>query len=117
MFLINIIRGTSPSCLAVKCTTQIEYNVYLKVTKAIITGYLLSELNITFFCFCSRVGGGGILQGIIDYTETETLQVFSRIPVTAKIFKELFAPTINGIAVSVRYVFSMPVVLNARMND
>ena len=37
--------------------------------------------------------------------------------VMAKSFEELLTPTLNGIAASVRYVSSMPVVLNARLNE
>ena len=33
------------------------------------------------------------------------------------IFKELFTPALNGIAVTVLYVFSLPAVLHARLND
>ena len=55
--------------------------------------------------------------GIIDYTGAETWQIFPRMPVTAKFFKELFTPTGNGIAVSVRYVSSAPANLCARFND
>ena len=40
-------------------------------------------------------------QGIIDYTETETSQNFSRKPVTTNAYKELFAHTLNRIAVIV----------------
>ena len=43
--------------------------------------------------------------------------MFSSMFVIAKIFEELFASTYNGIAVSVWYVSSMPVVLGAIMND
>ena len=49
-------------------------------------------------------------QGIIDSTGTETRQIFFHMFVMAKSFKELFAPTLNGIAASVRCVFSTPVV-------
>ena len=41
---------------------------------------------------------------------------FSRMLIMAKIFEELFIPTLNGIAGSVRYVSSTPVVLNAGLN-
>ena len=40
----------------------------------------------------------GLDQGIIDYTGTETWQTFSRMLT----MEELFTPTLNGIAVSVR---------------
>ena len=35
----------------------------------------------------------------------------------AKIFEELFIPTLNGIAVSVWYVSSTPVILHTVLND
>ena len=50
-------------------------------------------------------------QGVIDYTGTETRQIFSRM--LTKTFEELFTSTLNGIAVSVN-VF---VVLHAELND
>ena len=40
-------------------------------------------------------------QGIIDCKGTETRQIFSRMFVTAKKIKELFASTVNGITASV----------------
>ena len=51
------------------------------------------------------------MPGIIDSTETETRRSFSRMFEKAKFVKELFTPTVNGMAVSVRYLFSMPVVV------
>ena len=56
-------------------------------------------------------------QGIIDSTETETCQIYFRMPVKAKFYKDLITPTIDGQAVCVRYVFSTPVVLDARLNN
>ena len=56
-------------------------------------------------------------QGIIDCTGTETRQIVSCMFVTAKKFKELFASLLNGIAARVRCVFSMIVVLNAKLPD
>ena len=44
-------------------------------------------------------------QGIIDYTETETLQIFSRMVTIAKTFEELFTPDLNRIAVSVLHAW------------
>ena len=55
--------------------------------------------------------------GIIGYTGTETEQICSCMPVKAKIFKELYTPTCNEIAVSIWYVSSTAVVLDARLND
>ena len=43
----------------------------------------------------------------------ETRQIFSRMFVMAKKFKELFASTLNGIPISVRCVYFMIVVINA----
>ena len=44
-------------------------------------------------------------QGIIDYTETETLQIFYHMLTIAKTFEELFTPILNGIAVSVLHAW------------
>ena len=55
-------------------------------------------------------------QGIIDSTGTKAWQLFSCMPSKVKIFKKLLTPTWNGIAASVRYVSSTPVVINARFN-
>ena len=51
------------------------------------------------------------------YTGVETWQIFSRMPVTAKIFEESFTPTLNRVAVRVQYVSSTSVVLDAGLND
>ena len=40
-----------------------------------------------------------LVQGNIDYTGTETQQIFSSMPAKAKSFAELFTPTLNGIVV------------------
>ena len=40
-------------------------------------------------------------QGIIDFTETENWQIFSRMSVMARTFEKLLTPTLNRIAVSV----------------
>ena len=56
-------------------------------------------------------------QGIIDSTGTETWPILSYMLVTAKKIKELFTPTENVIAASVRCVSSTPVILNARSSD
>ena len=50
-------------------------------------------------------------QRIIDPTGTKTWQIFFRMFVMAKIFKELFTPTKNTIAIIVRCV------LGAILND
>ena len=50
-------------------------------------------------------------QRIIDPTGTKTSQIFFRMFVMAKIFKELFTPTKNTIAIIVRCV------LGAILND
>ena len=44
-------------------------------------------------------------------------EIFSRMLVKTKLFRELFTSTRNGIAVSVRYVSSMPVVLDDRLHN
>ena len=56
-------------------------------------------------------------QEVLDYTGTETWKAFSRMLTMAKIFEELFTPTLNGIAVSVWHVSCTPVVLHAGLND
>ena len=57
------------------------------------------------------------MQGIIDFTGMETRQSFFHMFVMTKSFEELFTPTLNGIAVSVGYFSSTPVVLVAILND
>ena len=42
---------------------------------------------------------------------------FFRMLTMAKIFDELFTPTLSGIAVSVRYVPSTPFILHAGLDD
>ena len=54
-------------------------------------------------------------QGIINCKGTETRQSLFHMFVIAKKIKELFAPTLNGIAASVRCVSSIIVVLNAKL--
>ena len=59
--------------------------------------------------YCSKQGI------IIVLTENEILQFFSSISATAEKIKELFTPTWNGIAASVRCVSSAPVGSSARV--
>ena len=56
------------------------------------------------------------VQGVLDYTGMETRQTLSRMLTIANTFEKLFTPTLNGVAVSVRYAFSMPVILHAELN-
>ena len=54
---------------------------------------------------------------MINSTGTETRQFSSHMPIKGKFLKSFFISTLNGTAVSVRYVSSTPVVLDARLND
>ena len=57
-----------------------------------------------------------LVQGVINPTGAETRQAFCRMFVKAKILKELFTFTQNGIAVRGKYVSAMPVVLGTILN-
>ena len=67
-----------------------------------------------FFVFCinnSRV----LQQGIEDHIQDNFF--LSRMLTMAKIFEELFTPTLNGLALYAWNVFSMPVVLHDELNN
>ena len=56
-------------------------------------------------------------QGVIDSIGMETRRYFFSYVCNSKKIKELFASILNSIAVSVRWVSSTQVVLNAKLAD
>ena len=86
------------------------YCVYIQIQyMEVVFSYRVQNCNSRQLQLCSMS-----VQGIINPTGKETQQFFSRMFVTAKKNKELFASTLNEIAASVRRMSLALVVLSPR---